>query len=272
MRSRFTRSKTMAARAIWKAEIVADTFRVPVKLYSVVQDKSVRFRLLHEPDLQPVYQQMIDPKRKRPVPSEEIQRGVEVEKGVFVVISEEEQAALEPEESREIVIDRVVDRSIMDDRWFDHPYFLGPDGDPTPYFALVEALDDDRLAIAEWTMRKQRHNGALHCADGYLMLETLRSAEEVFQIEPIGVPASRAPEPRELKLAEQLISGLKDTFDPDEWQDEYREQVLELIDLKASGKIVQFPKYRKAAPKGSLLENLEASLKQGRKRSNAKRA
>ncbi|MGD9714306.1 MAG: Ku protein, partial [Thermomicrobiales bacterium] len=234
---------------------------------------SVRFRLLHDKDLEPVSQQMVDPRNNKPVPPDEIKRGVEVEKGVFVVITDDEQEDLEPAESREITLGQVLDRSCIEQRWFDHPYYLGPDGDSERYFALAEALSDkNQLAVAHWTMRKKRYNGALHATGGYLMLETLRSTEELLQIDPVKTPPSRAPDKRELDLAEQLVTGLQDEFDPAQWRDEYREQVLELIDLKIRGKVVKFPKEKPPKSGGSLIDSLEASLKQGGKRSRASKA
>lgn len=257
----------MAARAMWKAEINAGDFTVPVRLYSVVENKTVRFRLLHAKDMAPVYQKMVDPSTNKPVPSEEIRRGVEVESGVFVLITDEEQEELTPPESRSITVKQIVNRADVDQRWFDHPYYLGPDGNNDSYFAFAEALAaDDQIAIAQWVMRKSRYNGAIHASGGYLMIETFRSAEELLQIDPIRIPQNRAPDKRELLLAEQLINTLKDDFDPDAYEDEYRKQVLELIEMKASGKLVKFPRLKKEKEEeGSLLEALEASLGQPRK-------
>lgn len=253
----------MAARAMWKATIVAGDLTVPVKLYAAVQDRSVHFRLLHEQDMAPVVQKMVDPRTNKPVDDGDVRKGFEVEPGVFVLLTEEDEEALAPPDSREIVIEQVLPRLSVDDRWYDRPYFLGPDGDAGTYFALTEALGGpDQIGVARWTMRKQRYAGALHAADGYLMLETLRHEGEVLQVEPLKTPQDRVPDPRELALAEQLVSALRDDFDPDVFRDEYREKLLELIELKGSGKIVKMPRQRKPKPEHSLLESLEASLKE----------
>lgn len=256
----------MSVRAMWKAEIVAGEFIVPVRLYSVVESKTVRFRLLHGKDMQPVFQQMVDPSTNRPVPADQIRRGVEVESGVFVLITDEEQEALTPAESRHITVRQLVKRDRVDQRWFNQPYYLGPDGNTDHYFALAESLAaSDQMAIVQWVMRKSRYSGAIHSSGGYLMIDTFRSAEELLHIDPVRTPPNRAPDKRELALAEQLILALKDDFDPDAFQDEYRNQVIELIRMKASGKLVRFPKARKQKQEDSLLEALEASLGKSRK-------
>ncbi|HEY8520730.1 MAG TPA: Ku protein [Gammaproteobacteria bacterium] len=256
----------MAARAMWKADVCVGALRVPVKLYAAVQDRQVHFRLLHKTDLAPVKQQMVDPETDRPVPREQIRKGLEVDKQVYVLLTDEELAALEPEPSRDIHIEQVVRRGEVDERWFDRPYYLGPDGDEQGYFALAAALaDGDRLALARWVMRKKPYAGALLASDGYLVLETLRHAEEIVHIESVRPPPERAPDKREIALAEQLIRALEDRFDPTEYRDEHREQVMKLIEAKARGKPVRLPKERVPKRAGSLIAQLQASLKSGGK-------
>lgn len=255
----------MPARAMWKAELCLADVRVPVKLYAAVQDTKIHFRLLHAEDLAPVQQQMVDPERGEPVPKEALRRGIEVEKNVFVLLTDEEREAVEPESSRAIRVEQVVEPAQVDERWFDRPYYLGPDGDATEYFALAQALEKQgRLGIARWVMRKKRYVGALHGSDGYLMLETLRHDQEMVRVEPVAPPSHRAPDARELALAEQLVGTLEDRFEPAEYRDEHREQVMALIKAKAGGKTVRFPKEKARERAGSLTEDLEASLRSGR--------
>ena len=132
----------MTARAMWKAEVEIDDVRVPVKLYAAVADAKVHFRLLHEKDHTPVKQQMVDPETDEPVAPELVQRGIEVDRGVYVLLKPEEQAALEPKPSRSIAVERVVSADRIDERWFDRPYYLGPDGDDDGYFAIVDRLKE----------------------------------------------------------------------------------------------------------------------------------
>ena len=261
----------MTARTMWKAEIDLGGVRLPVRLYAAVRDASIHFRLLHAADNTPVKQEMVDAQREEAVPPEQIRRAIEVDRGIYVVVNDEERAALEPKPSRAITVERVVPAAKLDERWFDRPYYLGPDGDDKPYFALAEALEQrEEIGIAHWVMRKKSYVGALYGSRSYLMLDTLRSAREVVQIEAVRPPASRAPDRRELDLAEQLIGTLADKFDPADYRDEHRDQVMALLEAKAKGKVVRFPKAEKRKPTDSLRAALEASVKAGRKRAHGR--
>jgi DNA end-binding protein Ku len=252
---------------MWKADLEVDELRVPVKLYAAVNDTKVHFRLLHAKDLAPVKQQMVDPETDEPVPPEQIRRGIEVERGTLVMLTPEEQGALVPKPSRSITVERVVDAAKVDERWFDRPYYLGPDGDDETYFALAAALEAKRwLGVARWVMRNKRYVGALYASDGYLLLDTLRYSEEVVELGAIEPPAGRAPDTRELKLADQLVETLVDRFDASEYADEYRDRVLAMVEAKAKGKVVRLPKApRRKRAEASLVKDLEASLAAGRK-------
>jgi DNA end-binding protein Ku len=144
----------MTARAMWKAEVDIEDLRIPVKLYAAVADASVRFRLLHAKDHAPVKQQMVDPETDEPVAPEAIRRVIEVDRGTYVVIKPEEQAALEPKPSRSIAVERVVSADKIDERWFDRPYYLGPDGDDDAYFDLARALDDAQEKVCGRALRQ----------------------------------------------------------------------------------------------------------------------
>lgn len=256
----------MAARAMWKADLALGELKVPVKLYAAVRDAKVHFRLLHAADHAPVKQQMVDPETEQPVPSEQIKKAVALDRGVYVVLTDEEQAALAPKPSRLISVEQVVAADAVDERWFDRPYYLGPDGDDEGYFALAEALKKRAvLGIAHWVLRNKRYVGALHASDGYLLLDTLRYAEEIVEVGTVAPSANRAPDKREIALAEQLIGALEDRFEPDEFRDEYQEQLRELLAAKAKGKVVRFPKAPARKREESLVASLQASLKSRRK-------
>ena len=256
----------MTTRAMWKADLNVGELRVPVKLYAAVQDANVHFRLLHTKDNTPVKQQMVDPSTQEPVALEAITRAVQLDRGVFVRLTKEEQAALEPKPSRAITVERVVAAEKLDERWFDRPYYLGPDGDDEGYFALADTLEQKGwIGIAHWVMRNKSYAGALYGSEGYLLLDTLRNAQEIVAIDAVRTPPGRSPDPREIKLAETLIGTLEDKFDPDAYHDEHREKVLGLLEAKAKGKVVRFPKAAGRTPSDSLLKDLQASLKAGRR-------
>ena len=256
----------MAARAMWKADLSVGELKVPVKLYAAVRDAKVHFRLLHAADHAPVKQQMVDPETEQPVASEGFKKAVGVDRGVYVVLSDEEQAALVPKPSRLITVEEVVAASVVDERWFDRPYYLGPDGDDGGYFALAEALKKrEAIGIARWVLRNKRYVGALQASGGYLLLDTLRYAQEIVEVAAVRPGANRAPDKREIALAEQLIGALEDRFDANEFRDEYQEQLRDMLATKAAGKVVRFPKAVKREQPDSLVASLQASLKAKRK-------
>ena len=256
----------MAARAMWKADLSLGEIKVPVKLYAAVEDARIHFRLLHAADHAPVKQQMVDPETEQPVASEELKKAVGVDRGVYVVLTDEEQAALAPKPSRLISVEEVVAASAVDERWFDRPYYLGPDGDDEGYFALAEALKKrEAIGIARWVLRNKRYVGALQASGGYLLLDTLRYAQEIVEVTAVKPSANRSPDKREIALAEQLIGALEDRFDANEFRDEYQEQLRDMLATKAAGKVVRFPKAVKREQPDSLVASLQASLKAKRK-------
>ena len=256
----------MAARAIWKAVLRLGEATLPVKLYSAVEGRGVHFRLLHAKDRVPVEQKMVHPETGEPVPYEDTRRGWEAEPGTFVVLDDEDLAAAEPEPSRDVEVTRFVPPETIDHRWYDRPYFLGPDGDETAYAALARALaESGREGVARWTMRKKSYLGALVPEDGRLALVTLRPAAEGISAEELEAPSGRKLDAREKKMARQLVAALAGDADLSELRDEYRERVLELVAAKAEGKAAEVkPIRRKKPPKGSLADVLEASLEQAR--------
>ena len=255
----------MAARAIWKGDLKLDSTKVPVKLYSAVRDQTVRFHILDEGSKTRVKQHMVEPGSGKEVSNEEIRKGFEVEPGTFVILDEEELESLEPEASREIEITRFVPPNEIAPEFYDRPYYLGPDGDQTAYFALAEALrNKEKEGVARWVMRKQQYVGALRAEGDHLVLFTLRNAEEVLSAKDLPRPAGRAPDKRELSMAKQLVELLKGEFNPKDFQDEYRARVMEFVEKKAKGhapKLRLVKTKRKAASLDKILSKSIESLK-----------
>lgn len=252
----------MAARAMWKGRIRFGDVDVPVKLYAAVKSTAgVHFRLLHEKDLAPVTQQMVNPETNKVVPYEDIQRAYQTETGELILLDDDELSGLEPEASREIQVTRFVDPELITSQWYDRPYFLGPDTDAGAYFALAAALKRRKKeGIARWVMRKKEYVGALRLEGDYLMLITLRHAGAVVPAAALDPPKGRALDRRELAMAKQLVSALEDELDLTQFRDEYRERVLELVEAKAEGKVVRFPEVERREERGSLTDVLERSI------------
>ena len=260
----------MAARAIWKGVLHVGSHRVPVKLYSAVEERGIHFRLLHEHSREPVRQQLVDPGNDEIVPYGDVQRGFAVPEG-YVILKKEELDQLAPDDSRDVTIERFVPIQKLGPEWHVRPYYLGPDGDDEAYFALAQALADaGKEGLAHWVMRGHEYSGALSASDGYLMLITLRHADEVIKRDELPRPAGRAHSDKELKMAEQLIGAYEDAFDPDQYHDEYRERVLAFVEAKAQGKPPRLKKPVTKNEESQLSDALEKSLAGLRKTADQK--
>lgn len=263
----------MSARAIWKGSLKLGTEKVgseslPVKLYSAVEDRDIHFHLLEKSTLMRVKQRMVHPQTGEELSRDQIKKGFELEPGTFIVLTDDELQSAEPKESRDIKLTRFVPSSQIARQWYDRPYYLGPDaGDSAAYFALAEALDrEKRQGVAQWVMRRRNYIGALRAESGYLMLITLRFAEEVYSSEQLPRPVVRPPDSRELKMAEQLVSALEGEFRAEDFHDEYRKSLMIFLKAKAKGeqprlKIVS----RREQPK-SIIESLTASIDLAKRR------
>lgn len=258
----------MAARAMWKGSLAVGTTQLPVKLFSAIQDRTMHFRLLHRKDSEPVKQKLFSAASGEAVESTTTQKALPVGRDRFVVVEEEEMVKLEPEESRDIEIAQFVKTSEMDPRWYERAYWLAPEKDSESYFALAAALEkQQKEGIARWVMRKKSYVGSLRAEKGYLMLITLRHADEIIAADAFDAPAGRPLNQKEVQMGEQLLTALAGTFDPADYKDNYRERVMELIEMKSKGKKPKVTKFRprKTDDDDSLVKTLEASLP-GKKR------
>lgn len=255
----------MAARAIWKGRLLIGDVGLAVKMYSAVQERTVRFRLLDRETLTPVHQRIVRKSDGSEVPKDEQRKAVPLEGERAVMLKPQELDELEPEPSRDIELLRFVPPAALGEQWYERPYYLGPDDDDKRYFALAGALEEAKvLGIARWVMRRKRYVGALGVLQGYLTMVTLRRAEQVLAV-PHLEPAHKS-DAKELKLAEQLVETITGDFDPQLWQDEYHERLCKLIEAKAKGEKIKVraPEAKRAG--GSLAAQLRRSLESARER------
>jgi len=260
----------MGARAIWKANLVFGGVEVPVRMYSAVQDRTVHFRMLDAKRHEPVKQHMIDPDTGKVVEGEKIQRAFEGDEGQLVILEQAELEKVLPKPSREIEITRFLPDDAISHEWYDRPYYLGPDEEEARYFAVVQALRKRKVeGLARWVMRNKEYAGALRVEGGYLMLITLRHAGEVIPASALEAPSGRELDAREIAMARQLVESMEDRFDIAAWHDEYRERVRELVEAKAAGKVVKFPRAPRKKTELSLAEVLERSVAATRERKRA---
>lgn len=253
----------MPARAIFKAVVRAGEERVPVKLYSAVEDRSVHFRLLHEKDHAPVRQAMVNPETDEVVPNEDLRRAFETDEGALVRLEPEELDRLGPEPSRELRLVALLAPDLLDHRWYDRPYYLGPDGDETRWASLAAALArSGREALARWTMRGKAYQGLLRARDGHLVLITVRHEGELIPADALQAPTGKPLDSKELDMARQLIGMLEGPFEHAAYHDAYRERVMQAIDAKRAGGTVEAHEVERSRRPADLTRALRASLEQ----------
>jgi DNA end-binding protein Ku len=249
------------ARAMWKGTLRLGRQELAIKLYSAIEDRTVRFHLLHAKDRAPVEQHIVRKDTGKDVAKDDMRKAYALDRSTAVILEPEDLAKLVPPESRDIEITRFVAPAVLGDQWYDRPYYLGPDADDSDYFALAEALHRKNVVgIARWVMRKKRYVGALTSINGYLMLSTLRRAEQVLSFSGIEPEKATTPAASELKLAQQLVSSIESDFDPSSWTNEYRQRLHEMIEAKARGEKIEAVRPRKKAPSASLADSLRASI------------
>jgi DNA end-binding protein Ku len=254
------------ARSIWSGAISFGLVNVPVKLYSAVSRKTVRFNQLNSETGNRIQQKRVDPDTGEEVPYEQIVKGFELTKDRYVVFTPDEMDALEPERTRTIQIEDFVDLPEIDPIYYDHPYYLVPDkGAAKAYGLLLNAMEaSEKVAIARVVIRSKEALVAIRPAGELLMMETMIFHDEVVPHENLDdLPDSKdlKVSDREVKMAQQLIDSLSSEFTPEKYRDEYRDKVLDLIERKASGEeIAVQPEAPAPAQVPDLMAALEASL------------
>ncbi len=253
----------MAGGTIWKGYIhFADT-DVPVKLHTAVKEERLQFHLLHRRDRVKLHQQMICAYEKVPVSPAEQAKGFELEDGKYILIDPSELEPTEPESSRMIEVHGFVPTGEIDPIFLERVYYLEPDSLSKGYSALVEALQEIRVAgICTWTMRKRSYLGAVQARGKLLRLHTLRYADEVISVKSLDLQKFPLSE-KELQVGSDLINQLTVPFEPEKFENEHQKKLQNLIDQKARGEKIDLPRPRpmkRTAPQ-ELLQALEASLK-----------
>jgi DNA end-binding protein Ku len=255
-------------RAIWSGAISFGLVNIPVKLYSAVSRKTVRFHQLDREDNQRIQQKRVNPRTGEEVPYENLVKGYELAPDRYVVITPEELDGIEPQKTRTIDIEDFVELSEIDPIYYDHPYYLVPDkGAAKAYKLLLEAMKDSgKVAIARVVIRSKENLVAIRpLDDGVLTMETMLFADEVVPsdgIEDIPADGEAKTSARELEMANQLIDSLTAEFEPDKYRDEYRDRVLDMIERKAEGEeiVVEAPD-EEPQKVPDLMAALEASIK-----------
>jgi DNA end-binding protein Ku len=255
-------------RSIWTGAISFGLVNVPVKLYSAVSKKTVRFHQLHEKDGVRIQQKRVCPADGEEVSYDQIVKGYEITPDQYVVVTPEELEAIEPRKTKTIDIEDFVDLEDIDPIFYDHPYYLLPGtGAAKPYKLLVTAMEDaSKVAIARVVIRQKEQLVAIRPTGDILTMETMNFADEVVPHDNFdeAPDADVDTNEREVEMARQLIDSLSAEFDPSKYKDTYRERVLELIERKAEGKEIAVQPTEEPQPVPDLMAALEASVNAAR--------
>ena len=221
------------ARPLWKGTLGFGLVSIPVEVHTAVRDVGPRFHFLRRRDKSPVGYQKVAKTDNAPVSKDELVKGYEYEKGRYVVLTDEDFEKAAVKRNGRIDLLDFVEAGDVDDRYFDKPYYLLPGkGGAKAYALLREALrDTGRIGIAKVVMRNKPHLAAVEAIGDALVLSTMRFRSEVVPIEEYEFPEAelRAPE---LKMATQLVEGLAAEWDPDKYTNEYRANLLKIIEAK----------------------------------------
>ncbi|MBP0605343.1 MULTISPECIES: Ku protein [Burkholderia] len=265
----------MAPRMIWKGAISFGLVHVPVQLFPATRTVKPSFRMLDKRSMDPIGYRQINKRTGKEVTREDIVRGYEYEKERYVVLTDDEIRAANPESTQTVDILTFVDEDAVSFLYLDTPYYLVPDRKGEKVYTLLrDALKDSgKIGIALVVMRDRQHLGALIPVGPILALDTLRWQEELRPLDELSVPAGDAKgagvTARELGMAKKLIDDMSGTWTPDEYHDTFRDDILELVERKVrAGKIEEIEDRpaqtgRAASNVVDLTELLKRSLKGG---------
>jgi DNA end-binding protein Ku len=260
-------------RSIWTGAISFGLVTVPVKLYSAVNRKTVRFHQLSGKTGVRIAQKRVDPHSGEEVPYEDIVKGYELSPDRYVVVEPAELDTLQPKKTKTIEIEDFVELAQIDPIFYDHPYYLAPGpGGAKPYRLLLEAMaETGKVAIARVVIRSKEQLVAIRPMGDVLEMATMLFADEVLppeRLEELPDPKEVKTTKREVDVAKQLIGSLAGDFEPGKYHDTYREDVLALIERKAEGKEIAVQPEAEEAPEPApdLMSALKASLEAVRER------
>jgi len=252
-------------RAIWSGSISFGLVNIPVRLMPAVRRRTVRFNQIDARSGARIRQVKVSSVDGTEVPRDELVRGYEVSPDSYVIVTDEELAALDPEASRTIDVSEFVDLADIDPVYFDSAYWLVPDEIAAKAYALLAAAlaESGKVAIARFVMRTKQYLAAIRPRDGLLAMSTMVYADEVIAADDLeGAEVLDAVEvsPKELEMAQQLIESLTEHYGPERHEDGYRQRVLDLVEAKAAGK--EQPVIAPAAPAADTVVDLMAALEQ----------
>lgn len=253
-------------RPVWTGTISFGLVAIPVKLYHAVRRQSVSFNQLDDRTMARIRYQKVSALDGEVVPDEHIVKGYEVSKDRYVVVDPDELEPFMPSATKSVDLEEFVDLEEIDPVYFDTAYYVAPGTNPKPYVLLARAMEEaGKVGIGRFVMRNKQYTAAIRAEEGRLVMSTLAYADEVVDpasIDDLQGLADVDVSDREVAMAESLVDSLTAAFEPEKYRDEYREQVLDLIQIKASGQELTVPEEAAEKPKVvDLMAALEASVK-----------
>jgi DNA end-binding protein Ku len=253
-------------RPVWSGTISFGLVAIPVKLFHAVSKKNVSFNQLDQRTMSRIRLKKVSADTGDDVADDFIVKGYEVSKGNYVVVDPDELEPFIPAATKSIDLEEFVDLAEIDPVFFDSPYIVAPDKSPKPYVLLAKAMEESgKVAVGRFVMRNKQYVAAIRAQEGRLLLSTMVFADEVVDaasIDELAALDDITLSDKEVAMAEALVDSLVGSFEPDKYRDEYRLQVLDLIERKAAGEEFQAPTTERAPPQVvDLMAALEASVK-----------
>ena len=263
-----------STRTLWKGAISFGLVHIPITLHSATAENRMKFNLLDKKTMNPVGNKQVNKATGAEMQKEEVVKGFEYEKDQYVVLSPDEIKAALPKSTQTIDIEAFVDGSRIPASYYNKPYYVAPASKGgKPYLLLLETLRrTGRVGLARVVISTRQHLAALVPAEEGLVLELLRWADEVRDTAglPLPDPKETSVSERELKMAEQLVNELKDTWKPEAFHDEFREKLEQLVEAKVKsgqGEYIMKPlpgeEVKSSADIIDLTELLRRSLRKG---------
>jgi DNA end-binding protein Ku len=253
------------ARSLWSGSLSFGLVNVPVALVSAVRDQGVHFHQIHKKTHERLHVSYVCTKEKTPVDYSEIAHGFDTGDG-YVVLTDDELAAAQPEKTRTIDISEFVDLAQIDPIFFDHPYYLLPAGEGEgplrAYRLLAEVMADaEKVALGQFVLRTKEYLVAVRPKADLLALTTMLFAEEIRPTDALDLPTRKRPSKAKVDRAAALVEALGADFDHESYKDRYRRQLRKLVKDKEAGETIKAPPAPKApGPPPDIMEALKASL------------
>ncbi|MES2151854.1 MAG: Ku protein [Pseudomonadota bacterium] len=255
------------ARSLWKGAISFGLVHIPVELYPAVREHSLDLTMLDRRDFSPVGFKRYNKNTGQEVGWDDIVKGYEYEDGEYVVLSDEDLRRANVEATQSIDILAFVDGAEIPLIYYEQPYYLAPGkGGAKVYALLRETLrKSGKVGIATVVIRVRQHLAALVCMGDAIVLNTLRYNDEIREDEDLNLPAETSISAKELNMALALLEGMSEPWKPARYRDNYREDVLALVEKKVKArqtKTITMPTKEAPAAAGGNVVDLVALLQQ----------